>query len=82
MERNSERAKSMSLENVATVVLDLRDSMRALTDEVFRLNQEVGGICRARMTVLPLSIRVAVLVPSIAVTLVCVVWLIMQVGHL
>jgi hypothetical protein len=82
MERNSERAKSMTLENVAQVVLDLRDNLRALTDEVFRLNQEVGKICRSQKTILPLSIHLAIIISSMMVTFVCVVWLITQVGRL
>jgi hypothetical protein len=72
---NAERARSMSLENVAQVVLELRDSMRALSDEVVRLNQAVARLSREDRAVLPRRVQWALIVTSVAVTAACATWL-------
>ena len=72
---NAERARDMSLENIAQVVLDLRDSVRVLSDEVLRLNQAVALLSREDRAVLPKHVQWALIVPSVVVTVVCSIWL-------
>jgi hypothetical protein len=63
----------MSLETIS------RD-LRKLTDEVLRLNQAVAELSRQDRAYMPRSTRVAIIVPSVAVTTVCMLWLAMQAG--
>lgn len=54
--------------------------LRKLTDEVLRLNQAVAELSRQDRAYMPWSVRVAVIVPSVAVTAVCVLWVAMWAG--
>lgn len=66
-------SRPMSLDTIS------RD-LRKLTDEVLRLNQAVAELSRQDRAYMPWGVRVAIIIPSVAVTTVCTLWIAMQAG--